>query len=118
MHTASALSAWHPAGGTVSDCAQERQQASFGLAAHGAVDFGMCEVAPTNQPTPSSRIEQSFSSDSITIATSESGRRNAARWASNSVSRPLRTVALLTFVTVAGGSGSIRKRYQDSSDAS
>jgi hypothetical protein len=68
-----------PLGGLASFCAQERQHGSFGLFAQAAVDFGMCEVAPTNQPTFSSMIEQSFSSDNITIATNESGRRNAAR---------------------------------------
>ena len=59
---------------------QGRQQTSFGFVLQAVVERGIGAFLPTSQPSPSSRIEQSFSSLSMTIATSESGRKNAARW--------------------------------------
>ncbi len=46
------------------------------------------------------------------------GPQEASRWASTVSSMPSRTVTLLTIETDAGGSGSIRNRYQASSVAS
>ena len=67
---------------------------------------------PTNQPTPASMIEQSFSSLKITIATDESGRRNEARCAS-SVSFRLPRVrgARIVSVTVKRGSRVLSRRH-------
>jgi hypothetical protein len=48
------------------------------------------DVFADTHPTSVSRIEQSFSSVSITIATSESGRKNAARWFKSTSSLPMR----------------------------
>jgi len=76
MHTESALSGWQPAGGAVSDARRNgSRRRSDG--AQGAVGFRHVRGRTANQP-PVIPIEQSFSSDIITIATSESGARRRA----------------------------------------
>jgi hypothetical protein len=70
-------------------------------------------------------IEQSFSSVSMMIATRESGRRNALRCSSSARSIPTGVAQGLSLPgpqgavwTRSGGTGSIKNRYHDSSDAS
>ena len=67
---------------------------------------------------PPSKIEQSFSSVSMITATSESGRRNAARCCRIVWFGRLTIASLPCLITSAAASGSIRKRYHASSDAS
>src|SRR6185369_16488229 len=103
LQIGSAASVGQPSGGPCgSCCAHERQQRSFGFASHCELERGIgLSVLLTNQPAPSSRIEQSFSSDSITIATSESGRKKRLRCASRTSSQPTHAPVLPSAFTVS-----------------
>jgi hypothetical protein len=101
------------------------QHALFGSVAQALVDRGKVSSTPglahacaDIQPIPPSLIEQSFSSVSMMMATSESGRRNARRCARSASSVPRATACPFSTTISDAGFGSIRKRYQASSVAS
>src|SRR5690606_3762353 len=113
----SAESGWQPAGGALSTELHERQQGLFGSSSQADVGF---HITPGSlwlrtQPLRGTAIEHSLSSLSLMIATMESGRKNAARCASNtsstigmpSVCRST-TSPLPWLTSPRGGNGSIK----------